>query len=189
MSHVSAPQWSRDSGEKLCEVFGEVFRRREDKKQNKPKQQALRATSEAVPGNADKLVWQVGMEVLGADFTGDTSLLVLCQVRQNASGHASWADFLCHLLLCLDSRSFSLSILLCCCVYTNMGVFRNITGRHKSHSSKSGRASLYRTMNGCLPALFCSKTTKDYFVAKNFCFLQTCLSMPKLLKTLQRVCA
>lgn len=65
----------------------------EKKKQNnKPKQQELRATSETVGGNADKLVWQVGMEVLGVDLTSGISLLVLCQVEQNGSGDVSWAE-------------------------------------------------------------------------------------------------
>lgn len=62
------------------------------KQNNKPKQQELRATSETVRGNADKLVWQVGMEVSGVDLTSGISLLVLCQVEQNGSGDVSWAE-------------------------------------------------------------------------------------------------
>lgn len=54
---------------RVIKVFRNATLKKKTKKNNKPKQQELRATLFPVPGNADKLVGQVGMEVLGVHFT------------------------------------------------------------------------------------------------------------------------
>lgn len=45
VSHVSAPQWSRDGGERLCEVFEKAFRKETfGRKQNKTTNQSSKSS-------------------------------------------------------------------------------------------------------------------------------------------------
>lgn len=149
----SAAEWTfeNDYGKHFCNVL-----KKRNKKQTKTKQQELRAPSDTVPGNADKLVEQVGTDAWGVHFTSGISLLHDQQSWSSELGRLICAvcggkcDFLCDVsTLLVECTVPQLLVLFCRCFKWND--WESVIGLSKHH-----RTSFF-------PPMCSHKTVKDCF--------------------------